>query len=97
MPLNMYAYELKENPRQAAVLNKYSEAQLLDTIEKACHEFYATIHQQFFAGQDDYSDGDLECELVNLALEYMWDNDRELQDIIENQTLDDSDDPMVDL
>lgn len=81
--IKMYAYEPEDNPQQSAVLNKYGEAQLLETIEKACYEFYATIHNQFFTGQDDYSDGDLECELADLALNYIYDNDMELQNFTE--------------
>lgn len=67
-------------PAQNKVIDKYGENELEETIEDAMIDFYISIHDKFLAGHNDQSMMDDDELFVKTALEYIYQNDDELQE-----------------
>lgn len=66
--------------RQAGVIKKYGEQKLEDAINKAITVFFVDIHNKFVGkNKPDNSDGDISWHFVEATLDYIYDNDEELQ------------------
>jgi hypothetical protein len=66
--------------RQASVIEKYGEQILEKCINNAIFTFFTDIHNQFIGvNKPDNSDDDISWHFVEATLDYIYDNDEELQ------------------
>ncbi len=68
------------NKRQEMIVDKYGAERIEDAINDAQTDFWITIHNAFLMTDHDESSVDIDDEIFYAVLDYIFDNDVELQD-----------------